>query len=1115
MIFKLKNLHKFFFTYICPTFYGSTPPPAPTNTTQTQNINSIPGELMPFALGNLQAAKKQLFTTDSKGKITGYQPYTPYSTDANKYVAGFSGLQTQAQQGAANLQVPGQFAPASGIAGMSSLGALNAGNQFAQQATDPNATAAYMSPYMQDVVDYQTQQANRQYDITGAQQMGNATRAGAFGGSREAIMAAENERNRNLNITGIQKEGRQSAFQNAQAQQQFGANLGLQGYQAGIQGAQALGQLGTEQLAAETGVLATQSQYGAEQQGREQALINQNIKNWENQQNQPYRAMDVMSGLIRGMPINASSTTATTTTANPSYAQQVGGLLGTAGSLYGAYKGKANGGIVQAYASGGVTETVENSIEAKLRDMSPEQLQAYIPTITSQEELSIAKMILAEETPQMAANGGIMGYAVGGQLGWKEQLESAQQEMKAKDYRAYGWTDEDIANYKSSGRVPLDPKKQLALREAEPSVKMPEDKGAYYEELQAKARRAPESEVIRLRDENAQRTSGKPKGSSGIGADKGISGYRPPVEEAVSPKFGGNLESPAVEGEYLGREVPSFEERARLSGQPIKDVEGQGYTTRQAEEAKRAYAERAGKAPLNAGQAREELLNKARANESFAPKEGVAGPSPEIPKTATGKGLSAVKGLAPAALKTLGALSLPDLVDAMTGQPEDSKTFKEYENIKKKKGMKGVLAHMNAEVAAGNERVAKGVSTFASNASEKIGKPLSEWWSGEEGQQPEPTGIASAAPQEATPPVASTANLPGSIVEGMPNKINLADSAASTGIKGATQEGQVYPQAVARSFDQQGLTLPVQSTAYQPSEEPAVAPQAADDGLAEERATSAKTPSQIMAEREAEREKAGLRSADQISAEQRKSIMDEKSNIADESKRQMYLRMAEFFSNWGSTPGLPLVAGLKAMKDTIPGVMSDSKADHAAYAAVNKSLRDLEHATELEKAGRFDKAYEVKEQASANILKHKDKLAQWGHDKEMLAIEQQGATERAQLASDTSIAGHKISAKATQARIKNPNILTEYQKSQIERAADKYAQDRIDNDTNLLNAPKEEKDRLLKMYREEAISRYNPQSKSQPTVQPATGFTPAEEALYQQEKSKYMPKNILVGGNNG
>jgi hypothetical protein len=115
--------------------------------------------------------------------------------------------------------------------------------------------------------------------------------------------------------------------------------------------------------------------------------------------------------------------------------------------------------------------------------------------------------------------------------------------------------------------------------------------------------------------------------------------------------------------------------------------------------------------------------------------------------------------------------------------------------------------------------------------------------------------------------------------------------------------------------------------------------------------------------------------------------MVEKSNIGEESKRQMYLRMAEFFSNWGSTPGLPLVAGLKAMKDTIPGVMSDSKEDHAAYKAVNKSLRDLEHATELEKAGHFDKAYAIKEQASATVLKHKEKVADWAHEEHLRQID--------------------------------------------------------------------------------------------------------------------------------
>jgi len=498
MIFKLSNLHKFFFTYICPTFYGG-PPAAPSNTTSTVNQNTIPPELMPYVLGNLGAAQKQLFKTDASGAITGYQPYKPYSADPNKYVAGFSALQKQAQQGAGKLAMPGQYGTATGMATQAGQGALNtaggamytgsqaaragegamgvgqgalytgsqaaragegaigmgaraygAGDEYNQMATDPGSMAGWMSPYMQNVTDYHTQQANRQYDISGAQQAGGAARAGAFGGSRDAIMAAENARNRNQAITGIQATGAQNAWQDARQAQQFGANLGMQGYQTGIQGiqaglqgyqtemqgqdtalkgyqtgmqgyqtelqgydtalkgyqtgiqgAQALGNLGDQQLAAQTGILNTKNQYGAEIQGRQQALINQRIKNFENQQNQPYRAMSTMSGLVRGIPINESSSA--TNVANPSYAQQIGGVLGTAGSLYAASQTKkANGGIVQAYADGG---SVEQGIESKLRDMSPEQLRSYIPTITSQEELDIAKMILAEETA--------IGYAEG------------------------------------------------------------------------------------------------------------------------------------------------------------------------------------------------------------------------------------------------------------------------------------------------------------------------------------------------------------------------------------------------------------------------------------------------------------------------------------------------------------------------------------------------------------------------------------------------------------------------------------------------------------------------------------------------------------------------------
>jgi hypothetical protein len=113
---------------------------------------------------------------------------------------------------------------------------FGAGEAFARQATDPNAIQAYMSPYMQNAVDYQKSQAIRDFDIAQQAQKARAVGAGAFGGSRQAIAEAEAQRNLSSQLQGIQATGTQKAFEDAQRQQQFGANLGLQGLQAGYGG---------------------------------------------------------------------------------------------------------------------------------------------------------------------------------------------------------------------------------------------------------------------------------------------------------------------------------------------------------------------------------------------------------------------------------------------------------------------------------------------------------------------------------------------------------------------------------------------------------------------------------------------------------------------------------------------------------------------------------------------------------------------------------------------------------------------------------------------------------------------------------------------------------------
>jgi hypothetical protein len=309
-------------------------------TTQTSNI---PDYAKPYVENMLGATQKQIYNDDQ----TGFRPYKPYSTNPNDYVAGFSPIQEQAQRSVAGLQAPGQYAQGSQMAGMAGLGSLGvagqaagAGQQYNQMAQDPRSMQGFMSPYMQNVVDYQKSQAVRDYGIGQQGLNAQASRAGAFGGSRQAIQGAEAQRALGSQLQGIEAQGAQTAFQNAQQAQQFGANLGMQGYGTALQGlgqanqaAGTLGSLGTAQLGAQTNIAQLQSQVGAQQQAQEQQKINQSIQDYATAQQYPYMQLGIMNSMLRGLPLQSSTTQMYQ--AQPSTGQQ---LLGYGLGALGAYK---------------------------------------------------------------------------------------------------------------------------------------------------------------------------------------------------------------------------------------------------------------------------------------------------------------------------------------------------------------------------------------------------------------------------------------------------------------------------------------------------------------------------------------------------------------------------------------------------------------------------------------------------------------------------------------------------------------------------------------------------------------------------------------------------------
>ena len=310
---------------------------APTQ--QTTNTSNIPEYARPYVETMLGTTQQQIYNYDSSGNVTGLKPYQPYNTDPRAYVAQFSPLQQQAQQGVADLKMPGQYNAATAGAMQGTSQALNAGANYANQATNPNAVQQYMNPYLQASLQPQLQEIQRQYDLTGMQQQGQATAAGAFGGSRGAIMDAENQRNKNMGMNQAIGQGYNNAFQAAQQAQQFGAGLGLQGAQAGIAGANALAGIGGQQLNAQQNILNAQNTIGAAQTQREQDILNQGIQNYAMQQQYPMQQLAFMNAQIRGLPMQSTTTQAYQ--APPSSFSQMAGL-GTAGiaglGLYNAMK---------------------------------------------------------------------------------------------------------------------------------------------------------------------------------------------------------------------------------------------------------------------------------------------------------------------------------------------------------------------------------------------------------------------------------------------------------------------------------------------------------------------------------------------------------------------------------------------------------------------------------------------------------------------------------------------------------------------------------------------------------------------------------------------------------
>jgi hypothetical protein len=286
----------------------------------------------------------------------------PYQAYMGQLTAGQSPLQTQAFTAASGLTTPtsiGDAATTAGSIGTTAQGLSYSPTTFTNQYAAPTAyspttssfdatqAATYMNPYLKASLEPQIEEARRQSQITQQQNAAKMTGAGAFGGSRQAIMDAETQRNLGSNLANITGQGYNTAYTNAMSQfnadqarkaqeaqfgaqqgmtsaqlkaqyglagqqageqsKQFGVNYGLQGLQTGLQAAQTQGALGTQESQAGLNNLNALLTAGGQQRGIESEGIAADKAQFEEARANPYKMVQFQQSLLQGLPLSAQS----------------------------------------------------------------------------------------------------------------------------------------------------------------------------------------------------------------------------------------------------------------------------------------------------------------------------------------------------------------------------------------------------------------------------------------------------------------------------------------------------------------------------------------------------------------------------------------------------------------------------------------------------------------------------------------------------------------------------------------------------------------------------------------------------------------------------------------
>lgn len=290
---------------------------ASTGTKTTNPLGGVSGSFTPQQ-GNLMGRQETLsqwagpYVTQMLGKTQALsdQPYQVYQ---GPLTAGASELQQKYFQGLGQMGFPGQLGQSFTASGAPALPSMSATGPTGATTQPTGIAANYMNPYLSAVLSPQLSELQRQAQIAQMNTGSKLAQAGAYGGSRQAIMEAELQRNLLQEANKAIGAGYATAYDKAvdQFNKEQGQAMGLAGL------------LGTA---------------GREQRGVESEGIAADKAEFEAQRDYPFKMLQFQQSMLQGLPIQSVAAQYQQPTTATNVLNTMGGLMGLYENIFGPKK---------------------------------------------------------------------------------------------------------------------------------------------------------------------------------------------------------------------------------------------------------------------------------------------------------------------------------------------------------------------------------------------------------------------------------------------------------------------------------------------------------------------------------------------------------------------------------------------------------------------------------------------------------------------------------------------------------------------------------------------------------------------------------------------------------